>query len=153
VIDQLISLLTLTAMLLHAVLGCHAHHTHDCPVSPETAVATVATAVESSHSHHHGHQHALPQTEDVRDSHDHAPGEHEEHRNCEEGGCQYLATPATKLSPPDEQLSFDGEFKLPIASYQISVRLSVTTPHCDDHLSNLWSRCAPLQECTQAWLL
>ncbi|MCA9077744.1 MAG: hypothetical protein KDA93_22145 [Planctomycetaceae bacterium] len=90
----ILTILTTSAVALHALLGCCAHHTHTCDQQHhEVAAATSAcqhehhqhghddegTALDSS-LHHHGHQH--------HGGHQHPDGD----GSCGEPDCSFVTT-------------------------------------------------------------
>ena len=79
---QIATILTLVAMLWHAVAGCCAHHSH----APAFWGDQTETEVARSHGCHH-HQHSAPDTAgDSQHRHDHSdPGE------CQHVDCVFSA--------------------------------------------------------------
>ena len=129
------SILTMTAMLLHSILGCCAHHAHACEHA-ESAVRCQAEHDEShcedsavAHNDHDetGHKachaastvavsdcravaHLVPETVEVNvdEGRESVPHPHQPcQQNCDDGDCRFTQSSVVKTPSPDEgRLSF-----------------------------------------------
>ena len=117
VINTLASLLTVTALALHAVLGCCVHHYHGHPAlshsAPTAAGATHAHA--SSHEGHHEHGTSCGHVATTTSGDTAAPvccpggsgcdDRHDDQEPCGESRCHWVGTEASaKLSPGGSSL-------------------------------------------------
>ena len=95
-IQALTSVVTLSAMLLHVLLGCCAHHIHLEPNAPTNS----ATATGCSHrlACCGGHRAHAPADEETGDE------ETPRHGECHEDACQYLTSSKVELPASDDSL-------------------------------------------------
>lgn len=124
--SKLTSILTTTAMLLHAVLGCCTHHAHACEHGQSAEECQVehdehhSDEAEIAHSGEHGESHAgcsshgHEMTNVCRDSADgtqiaspesHVPSQHPHEpcqQNCDGGDCSFTQSHAVKTPSLDE---------------------------------------------------
>jgi hypothetical protein len=172
------SILTISAMLLHSILGCCAHHAHAC----EHGVSVVECAVEHGEHHsdvaevahddhehgdhqncsgadehaEHGHgnvDHGTPMAahESGRGDHDSPPHPHDScPQNCEGGDCSFTQSSQVKTPAAD-----DGQLSFPIAATivaAISIAGHVSAHHADSGPPGVVvpSCCRPM---TQVWRL
>lgn len=111
-LQSLTTLLTASAMLLHAVLGCCVHHEHTHGVEPDVAVACSSAA--GAHQHAHGHTRsaasshadcsgrnvpAVAGSGNVREISDGCDSESEPVENCDEAKCQWVGTEVASVVP------------------------------------------------------
>ena len=85
------TILTTTAVALHAMLGCCVHHAHFC--DSHESRSDVATAVEADHHCSHGHHHhddSGSPDEDVTEDSGHEHGGGGDHK-CDEGDCTFTS--------------------------------------------------------------
>jgi len=85
---SIITLVTTTAVALHALLGCCAHHHHASDEAPaETAMAAECRHDHAGHEHHHA---PSPVSHDSSDEN----GDHQQHGGdapCDESGCSFAS--------------------------------------------------------------
>ncbi len=118
--SKLTSILTMTTMLLHAVLGCCVHHVHACEhesSSEECQAKHVehhSAQAEIAHADHSGEGHTGCSSHSNADNHESRNdvegtllSEHEEHdsvpqppspcqQNCDGGDCRFTQSPEVK---------------------------------------------------------
>jgi hypothetical protein len=99
--QPVVTLLMLTSITVHAVLGCCWHHAHPEPDSPVSALVETHAHIhlgDAGHDHQHHHCHH------PGDSSGH-PFECPGNSCCEELTCTYVVSPPAKLPLPEmEQL-------------------------------------------------
>lgn len=133
--SNLTSILTMTAMLLHSILGCCSHHVHACEHGESSAQcqtvhvehhsdvpevghiahhevdheACSALSAESGHScHEDSHSRLQAAHLDAHEDRGSLPDRHTPcQQNCDDGDCRFTLSSAVKTPAPDEgQLSF-----------------------------------------------
>ena len=94
--QTVVSFLTFAAMLLHAVLGCCAHHAH---AGDGACASGEAETVERHTACGHGHAHHAAETDVAETDTGEVPAEEPcRHEECDEESCSYLAS--SKASVP-----------------------------------------------------
>ena len=89
-LHSIITILTTTAVALHAMLGCCAHHDHSCD-SHALVTETVAVGESESHCPFH-HHHDDESTTPDEDSDDHDGHQHDgPHDDCDEPNCSFVS--------------------------------------------------------------
>lgn len=80
------TILTTTAVTLHALLGCCAHHSHAC----EDHHGSVEVAVDEHH--HHGQEAHNTSDHSVTDPHEHQQddGHQDHHGSCDKPDCSFV---------------------------------------------------------------
>lgn len=135
-LSNVTSILTMTAMLLHSILGCCSHHAHACEHGESTARCQAehdqrhpeGLAAGHVDDHEAGHEtcsatsdesehgcredsHSRPQTAHLDDHEDRGslPDRHAPcQQNCDDGDCRFTLSSAVKTPAPDE-----GQFSFP----------------------------------------
>lgn len=126
--QTLASILTMSAMLLHSILGCCSHHAHACEHghSVETCPADHDAHGDDAADTQHVHEHLAPADAEPcghggeeSDECPHQPCQH----NCDGSDCHFNQTVKVKTPTPDDV----GEgFSAAFAS----VLLTPTAGHC-----------------------
>lgn len=106
-------ILTITAMLWHAVVGCCAHHVHAAQPHDQAAAAT------DSHGCCGHHHHAKPVTEEVA-AEPAAPSESDHDSDCSEQRCIYVTTSSDDASL-DVDLDSQPCYIAPASDVQLSI--------------------------------
>lgn len=153
-IQNITVILTSTAMLAHALLGCCWHHAH----SGESNIEGDCPVHVASHAHSGEHDRDLHQHDcDSKSQHaDHAPASHDsdeggDHRHsvCDEGQCEFVRS--SKIKPP-LSVSLLTRDTVPLdAGLTFAVLTRRLRPPDPDSL--LRRQLQPVQQLTQAWLL
>ncbi|MCA9035274.1 MAG: hypothetical protein KDA91_09095 [Planctomycetaceae bacterium] len=89
-LHNIITILTTTAVALHAMLGCCAHHEHSCN---SHALGSEAVAVVESESHcpcHHHHDDDSTTPDENSDKHD-GHQHNGPHEDCDEPDCSFVS--------------------------------------------------------------
>lgn len=89
-LHSIITILTTTAVALHALLGCCAHHDHSCASTALVAepVAVVESESGCSCHHHHGDDSTTAdESSDKHDGHQH----HGSDDDCDEPSCSFVS--------------------------------------------------------------
>jgi len=85
----IITFLTTLAVMLHALLGCCAHHAHACD-GHQHDVGIVADEAEHGHSHHdHSHHHST--ADDCSDDDEDRDEHHGDDEPCDEADCSFVS--------------------------------------------------------------
>ena len=88
---NIITILTTTAIAIHAMLGCCAHHSHSCDAhESELAVVVHEPNDQCSHGHHHHHDDDKSPSEDVGNDYGHQHDNDGPH-SCDEGECSFTS--------------------------------------------------------------
>ncbi len=91
---SIITILTMSAVTLHALLGCCAHHSHACD-EQQHEVAVVETAVHDEHCHHQ-HDDQVPADDSAANHCGHQ--RHSDHQHpdgdgqCSEPDCSFVTS-------------------------------------------------------------
>jgi len=145
-----ISLLTLTAFLVHAVWGCCAHHVHaaELPLNDTAEYAHAAATAnhDDEHSHSsHGATHAQPSVADEKPCQNH---EHPHQPSCDDGHCSFAV--ASKVKLPTTSIVATIEMIVPVDS-----SLSVVQAASQAALDSPFGARSPdrARQLLQTWLL
>lgn len=146
------SLLTMTAVALHALLGCCTHHTSECSGRHGLGETQVAIDVDDHCVHGHGHAHVSPDATDNDCSNHHNGHQHGEGDSCDEPDCSFVLGPdgydITLILCMLNSLSvIDGSTITLVEGGELASSGEGNRPPDID------SHCEPLREVTQVWLL
>jgi hypothetical protein len=154
-IQNITAMLTSTAMLAHALLGCCWHHAH----ADETNIAGGCSVhvANRAHSNEHGRetqQHHCGADESKRvdpASAGHNPDADDDHRHsvCDEGPCEFVRS--SKIKPPLSWSLLTND-SIPLhGRWTFAVLTRRSRPPDPDCLAQCLFQ--PVQELTQVWLL
>ncbi|MDA1163743.1 MAG: hypothetical protein O3B13_11630 [Planctomycetota bacterium] len=176
--SSLTSILTISAMLLHSILGCCWHHAHacehgvsvgDCAVEHDEHHSVVPEAAHDEHeagdhqncsgvdAHaHHGHGNVDHDTPLVANEDGHRQDDSSRHQhdscpqNCEGGDCSFTQSPQVKTPAPD-----DGQLSFPFAAAILAG--APMAGHLSAHYADSGPPGSPAASCcrtmTQVWRL
>jgi hypothetical protein len=143
------TLLTMTAIMLHALLGCCAHHAHACCTPTENAKDMELAKGDGHCQHKCGHHISGPRDGQSSEQPGGAGnGDQDHHPPCDETRCSFVR--GERSDDANSALRLIG---LPVSHHVVAVLVQFTSTLIVNTVSHDAHDSLPLHQLNQVWLI